>query len=481
MDGLASISDADLATFQARLEAARNQRRKENRLAAYKPYARQLEFHKSGAAHRERLFMAGNQLGKTLAGGMEAAMHATGRYPEWWPGRRFDHPTVGWVGGVTSEAVRDGAERILLGRAGERGTGTIPKSTIRATSARTGVPDSIATVKVEHVSGGISTIIFKSYDQGREKWQGDTIDWLWPDEEPPEAIYTEGLTRTNAGDNGKGGIVFVTFTPLLGMSNVVKRFLLEKQEDRSITSMTIDDVEHYSAQQKASIIASYPEHEREARTRGIPALGSGRVFPIGEDRISYQPFPFPKFWRKLAGLDFGWDHPTASVWAAYDPDSDTIYLYDAYRVRQATPIVHSAAIRARGAKIPMAWPHDGLQHDKGSGVQIAALYRQQGVNMLPEKAQFPDDRGNSPEAANMELLDRMQTGRFKAAAHLNEWWEEFRLYHRVDGKLVKEGDDLMSATHKIVMCLRFARADEAHPSDRYSRASSGSQASGWAA
>jgi len=481
MDGLASISDADLATFQARLEAARDQRRKENRLAAYKPYARQLEFHKSGAVHRERLFMAGNQLGKTLAGGMEAAMHATGRYPEWWPGRRFDHPTVGWVGGVTSEAVRDGAERILLGRAGERGTGTIPKSTIRATSARTGVPDSIATVKVEHVSGGISTIIFKSYDQGREKWQGDTIDWLWPDEEPPEAIYTEGLTRTNAGDNGKGGIVFVTFTPLLGMSNVVKRFLLEKQEDRNITSMTIDDVEHYSAQQKASIIASYPEHEREARTKGIPSLGSGRIFPIAEDRISFDAKPLPKFWRRIVGLDFGWDHPTAAVWMAWDADADVVWVYDCYRQRETLPVIHAAAIRGRGADIPVAWPHDGLDHEKGSGEQLAELYRKQNVRMLPERSKFSDDRGSYVEPGLIEMLERMQTGRLRVAKHLNEWWEEFRLYHRKDGRVVKIMDDLMSATRYAIMMLRFARADESHPSDRYRRAASGSQASGWAA
>lgn len=473
------VPTEQLSATLARIEAAKALLRRENALTYYKPYPKQEDFHREGATHRERLFMAGNQLGKTLAGGMEVAMHLTGRYPVWWEGRRFDRPTVWWVGGVTSEATRDGAERILLGRAGERGTGTVPRSALASTSAKQGIPDSIATASVEHVTGRRSKLIFKSYDQGREKWQGDTIDGLWADEEPPEAIYTEGLTRTNATN----GIMMVTFTPLLGMSQVVKRYLLEKSEHRSVTTMTIDDVEHISDEQKRAIIDSYPEHEREARTKGIPSLGSGRIFPIAEDRITYEPFSFPKYWKRIAGLDFGWDHPTAAVWVAYDADTDTAYVYDCYRQRQATPIVHAAAMRARGAKIPVAWPHDGLQHDKGSGEQLAELYRKQGVAMLPERAQFHDDRGNGVEAGVIDMLDRMQTGRLKVAPHLHDWWEEFRLYHRLDGKIVKEWDDLMSATRYAIMCLRFARPDEDHPMDRYRQRYSGgsSSSSSWAA
>jgi phage terminase large subunit-like protein len=163
------------------------------------------------------------------------------------------------------------------------------------------VADSIAIAKVRHVSGRTSSLIFKSYDQGREKWQGDTIDWLWLDEEPPEAIYFEGLTRTNA----TGGMTLMTFTPLLGMTEVVRRFLLEKPADCHVTSMTIHDAEHYTPEQREAIIAAYPEHEREARAKGIPILGSGRVFPIVEDAIKVRSFPIPPHWPRLVGLDFG--------------------------------------------------------------------------------------------------------------------------------------------------------------------------------
>lgn len=451
----------DPAELLKKLQAEKAKRASENKLGDYRPYSKQLDFHTKGALFRERLFLAGNQLGKTLAGGFETAMHLTGKYPEWWPGKRFDHPVVAWVGGVTGEATRDGAERILLGRAGSRGTGTIPAADIDQTSARQGVADAIATARIKYVTGGYSTVIFKSFDQGREKWQGDTIDVLWCDEEPKEEIYTEGLTRTNAGDGGKGGIAFVTFTPLKGMSKVVKRFMREHSPDRTTTTMEIEDAEHYTPQQRKKIVDAYPEHEREARSRGIPTRGSGVCFPIPERDITWSATALPKEWRRIAGLDFGWDHPTAAIWLTHDTENDVLYLTDCYRVRQQTPIVHAAAIKARGAKIPMAWPHDGLQHDKGSGEQLAQQYRQQGVAMLAERAQYADDRGNGVEAGVIDLLQRMQTGRFKVASHLSDWWEEFRDYRREEGVIVKEDDDLMSATRYAVMCLRFAKVDDA--------------------
>ena len=398
--------------------------------------------------------MAGNQLGKTLGGGFEAAMHATGLYPADWKGRRFDKPTVGWAAGVTGETTRDNPQRVLMGRAGSHGTGAIPKEAIlEATSAR-GVPDLLDSVKVRHTSGGTSLIAFKSYEKGREKWQGETLDWVWFDEEPDEDIYTEGLTRTNA----TGGMVWMTFTPLLGMSNVVKRFLLEKSPDRHVTTMTIDDAEHYTPEERARIVAGYPEHEREARAKGIPTLGSGRVFPVTEESIREPQPKIERHWARIAGLDIGWDHPTAAVWIAWDKDSDTVHIYDAYRAKEQTPVVHAAALNARGKWIPVAWPHDGLQHDKGSGVTIAQQYRNNGANLLMDKATFPDG-SNGVEAGIMDMLDRMKTGRFKVAAHLNEWWEEFRLYHRKDGQIVKEGDDLMSATRYALMMLRCATVD----------------------
>ena len=193
------------------------------KLLRYRPYAKQSEFHAAGAEHRERLLMAANQVGKTYCGAAEAAMHLTGRYPDWWRGRRWNRPVRAWAGSETSEVTRDGVQRMLVGPPKieeEWGTGLIPGDDIVSCIRRPGIRDALDGVVARHVSGGQSMLGFKSYDQGRQKWQGETLDFVWFDEEPPFDIYMEGLTRTNASN----GIVWLTFTPLLGMSEVVHSF-----------------------------------------------------------------------------------------------------------------------------------------------------------------------------------------------------------------------------------------------------------------
>ena len=435
--------------------AVKDRRARRNRLPTYVPYTKQLEFHENGDTYRERLFMAGNQLGKTWAGAYEVAMHVTGRYPDWWTGRRFPRATRWMVGSESAELTKKGVQRLLLGPPELRedwGTGTIPFDCIKSTSMKSGVPDAVSSIVIKHESGDDSVIQFNSYDQGRTKWQADTVDGVWFDEEPPLPIYSEGLTRTNA----TGGLVFVTFTPLLGMSDVVKRFLLDKPTGTVVTNMTIEDAEHYTPEERAAIIASYPEHERDARAKGIPILGSGRVFPIVEEAIKVAPFPIPNHWPRICGIDFGWDHPTAATWLAWDRDTDTVYAYDCYRAKEQTPVIHAAVIKSKGDWVPVSWPHDGLQHDKGSGEQLAKQYRDQGLNMLKERATF-EDGSNGLEAGVTEMLIRMQTMRFRVFSHLNEWFEEFRLYHRKDGRIVKENDDILSSTRYAVMMLRKAK------------------------
>jgi phage terminase large subunit-like protein len=168
--------------------------------------------------------MAGNQLGKTVAGSNEWAMHLTGKYPTWWPGFRFAEPGRFWAGGETRVSTRDTIQKLLVGepeKEEEWGTGAIPGDDILDTFRAMGVANALDSITVKHVSGGSSTLLFKAYEQGRAKWQGDTLNGVWYDEEPPLDIYTEGLTRTNA----TGGLVMLTFTPLKGMSDVVQMFL----------------------------------------------------------------------------------------------------------------------------------------------------------------------------------------------------------------------------------------------------------------
>ena len=454
----------NLPPKQILLAILQEQKRRQdrNKLSRYKPYPKQVDFHNAGANKRERLFRAGNQLGKTWSSAYEVAFHLTGMYPDWWKGKRWNRAVTGWALGESMESTRDTMQRLVLGRPGEWGTGTIPLELLIGEPKRAqGIADSVDCVFVRHISGGVSRLYFKSYEKGRSKLQGETLDFAALDEEPPLDIYTEVLTRTNATK----GIVWITFTPLLGMSEVVMRFLQQESPDRADINMTIEDVGHYSCEDIDRIVSSYPEHEREARAKGIPILGSGRIFPISEASITVEPFTIPDHWPVICGVDFGIDHPSAAAWLAWDRDTDTTYVYDGYKISNETPKELVPRILQKGHWIPVAWPADGLQRSKGDGIQLADMYRNEGANMLHEFAQLPetgDEEGKkssrtSVEAGVMQMFDAMKKGKFKVFSTMKDWFDEFRLYHRKDGQIVKLNDDLLSATRYGWVMKRFAQ------------------------
>lgn len=211
-------------------ELAEEKRRRlaESRLTSYRPYAKQRLFHALGAEQRVRGLFGANQSGKSICGSAETAMHLTGDYPDWWHGKRFDRPIRAWAAGETGEATRDNVQAKLMGppeREEEWGTGFIPAATILDRNRAMGVANLLDSVSVKHVSGAASTLWFKRFEQGRAKWQGPTLDWLWLDEEPPWEIFSEGLTRTNAVPDAR---IILTFTALAGMTDLIKWLLAGK-------------------------------------------------------------------------------------------------------------------------------------------------------------------------------------------------------------------------------------------------------------
>jgi phage terminase large subunit-like protein len=391
-------------------------------------------------------------------GGFEVACHTTGLYPSWWQGRRFESPTRWWVAGDSIEACRDNPQRMLLGHNLDEmlGTGIIPKALIGRVT-RKQIPDSCDKAYIKHVSGGWSVISHKSYDQGRRKWQGATLHGIWFDEEPPADIYSEGLARlTNTN-----GICFLTLTPLEGMTKVVGLFYPNATSpERWFSLCAIEDSGLYSEEEIARKSKGYQPHEREARLKGLPMLGTGQVYPIEESRIRVPWFDVPGGWPQLIGMDFGDDHPTAAVKIAYDKQNDCVYVTKEYRQAEESFVVHARAIKAMGGdSMTVVWPHDGWQQADRAGrneATFAELYRKEGVRMWPEHATFPDG-GYGTVAAADAIFDRMRTGRFKVFDTCAMWFEECRRYHKKDGKIQKQFDDLQSATHKAVMMLRVAR------------------------
>lgn len=192
-------------------------------------YRKHMDFFAAGRTERERAFMAANRVGKsTSGGGYEVALHLMGDYPSWWPGRTWDRPVRVWAAGDTGETVREIIQPILFGQPGRWGTGLIRAATIKSIRTKRGSPDAIESALIEHSSGrGTSSLLFKSYEQGRKTFQGTKQDLIWFDEEPAASVYFEALLRLAATTPGgeDWGSMICTFTPLLGISEVVMHFL----------------------------------------------------------------------------------------------------------------------------------------------------------------------------------------------------------------------------------------------------------------
>ncbi len=191
-------------------------------------YVKHLEFFAAGAYEHQRAVIGANRSGKSTATCYETTLHATGEYPNWWEGWRYNRPVSVWACGEDAKAVRESLQPTLLGYPKSPiGTGLIPRASIVGDPIkRSGVPDAIDSVNVRHISGGITRIVFKAYEQGRESFQAAQIDIGLCDEEPPHPVYSEILTRTMATVPGQAnGHIMCGFTPLLGWSSVVMMYL----------------------------------------------------------------------------------------------------------------------------------------------------------------------------------------------------------------------------------------------------------------
>lgn len=424
-------------------------------------------FFKAGAQYNERTFMAGNRCGKSIAGAFEAACHATGEYPDWWEGRRFSEPTHGWAVGSTARATRDTAQKELIGPIGAWGTGMIPRDKIGKFWALSGVPQGIDVIQVKHVSGGWSTIGFKNYEQPLPAFYGTALEWAWLDEECPQDIYNEILIRTMTTN----GLVFNTFTPLKGLTPQVVRFLEQadylagakkilslpssKEDDedegedarlqginsrKAVIQAGWDDAPWLTESSKEQMLADTPPHLREARRLGTPAMGSGNVFPISLESLLVEPFQIPTYYKKMFALDVGWNR-TATLWAAVDPQTDIVYIYDEHYLGESPPPIHAAAVRARGTWIPGVIDPASRGRTQDDGKQLIKMYKDLGLNIQPAR--------NSVDTGIQELWQRMSSGTIRFFNTLPNLAKEFVLYRRDDkGKIIKEHDHLMD-------CLRY--------------------------
>lgn len=266
-------------------------------------------------------------------------------------------------------------------------------------------------------------------------------------------IYAQCVTRT-ATTNGS---VTITATPEHGLTKLVEMFMNDKSGSLYWQNATWDDAPHITPERKKQLLDAIPEWQHDMRSKGIPILGSGLVYPVSESDIRIDPFAIPSHWPRICAMDIGISHDTAATWSAYDKETDTIYVYDHYHANAGVPAVHAMAINKRGAWIPVVLPHDADNVERGSGKTVGSYYKDAGVNVAYETFYNPigtdGKKNNFVEPGILELTQRMQTGRLKIFSTCHKIFEEMRKYHRKDGKIVKSDDDSVDAMRYSVMSV----------------------------
>ena len=424
-------------------------------------------------------YVATHNCGKTIAGCMEMAFHLTGNYPAWFKGHKIEprtNVTSGekeiscWVIGTDTKTVRDSLQAKLVGTVAKEFTdGCIHADLIDRDSVimARGVTGLVDTKYIRHKSGCKAKLQFRSYEQGRGNLQSATVDACYCDEEPPSDIMGEIRARLGA----TGGFLYMAFTPLSGMTPLVQEFWAHDNPDKFLVCLSAYEALHYSPEKLRKLESKYAglsESERQARMNGIPTMGSGVVFPVDDKDIWFDyEGKIPETWERIGGLDFGrGDHPTAVVWCARDPMTDTVYVYDCIETIRKSVAENASLMRRRGAWIPISYPHD-LMRDSGvsvsndklkqtEGYRYKQMYEDEGVTLTPTNAKTVEG-STKVEVGICEMRQRMLEGRLKVAKHLSEWFKEKQTYrYGEDGKPIKEKDHLLDATRYAIIMLRYA-------------------------
>ena len=350
-------------------------------------YKHHMPFFMAGKTHWIRLILASNQTGKSLDSSYELSCHLTGIYPKWWNGKVLTRARNWLIVGETSDLLRRSLILTLLGPLGAYGTGMIRKSsldldTIKAVQRTNTSPGSF---RVKHVSGEFCNVDFGTYEQPRESFQAVRANILF-DEEPPLDIWSECMMRT--ATLGVDKLMIVNFTPLKGETVLLKQLVQGKlyqtgaiSEDVHLTQLTWDDAPHLDEDTKRSLLDNTPVYLRDARSKGIPVVGEGAIYPCKEENLFIDPIRIPDHWKRDFALDFGWNDPTAITWYATDPDSGISYQYAEHYLSESPVSMHAAAIWDRnelaGFEIPGVCDPSGGGKSIASGEQTRKQYEEQ--------------------------------------------------------------------------------------------------------
>ncbi len=366
----------------AAINAELKKRKQADKLSAYntgsKRHKKQLLFHK--CKKRNRWVFGGNRSGKTECGAVECLWILRGIHPY----RKNRKNAFGWAVSLSQQVQRDVAQAKILKY--------LPKSWIVDITMLSGRRDSpsggvIDQIKIKNVFGGISTLGFKSCDQGREKFQGSSLDFVWFDEEPPRDIYEECLMRVM----DKRGDIFGTMTPLKGRTFIYNEIYLNLRKNPEIwyEFITWEDNPYLSKKEVKLLESSLDQSALDARKYGKFSQGSGLVYPEFDESVHViQPFSVPREWQDCISIDPGLNNPLSAHWYCVDWDGNVYVVAEHFAAGKDVDF-HAAAIKEISKKI--GWKTDRLnrvcalidsaanQRTLASSKSVAELFSEKGV------------------------------------------------------------------------------------------------------
>lgn len=430
--------------------------RKYNRINHLEPYGYQKLFMSKSAEYDQRFLRAGNRVGKTWCGALEMAYHITGRYPDWWTGKRIEGSgRVYWCIGKTLDMVRDIQQKHVLGtadatRTEELGSGTIPRECIELPIAKRD-GQRVENCAIRHVDGGLNTLVFFGSSDEGSNLMGREIACIWIDEESPYAtsVYSQCLARTiNALGLDHDGLIYITATPEEGNTKLNQMF--EKNEDGSLYLQQVtwwDVPERFTPEKIAKRLSKYPEWERDMRSKGLPVVGKGAVFPFADSDIEIHDFeivPQPH-WKVIGGLDIGHvNDPTVITITYHDTDNDRYILAkewvldESEEARSARGIAN-VLLNSEFRNVPIQVPPDAGRESQAVET-VAKLLIEYGVNVIPITFSNPADYDlniqYTPKSRNPRKIepgltiirDLVSKGKYKVSNACGEWFHQKHIY-----------------------------------------------------
>ncbi len=335
----------------AQIEREQRRRREGDSLASYNTgevrHEKQLAFHR--CEKRNRWVFGGNRSGKTECGAVECVYMARGIHPY----RQNRKGVEGWVVSLSTQVQRDVAQKKILRYLRKDWIEDIVMLSGRRDSPEHGVIDFI---RVKNALGGSSIIGFKSCDQGREKFQGASLDFVWFDEEPPEDIYRECRMRVF----DKKGDIFGTMTPLKGRTFLYNEVYLNRHGDPEAWYEFVEwqDNPYLDKGEISLLEGTMDENTLQSRRYGrFASAAEGLVYPEFDERLHViEPFDIPKEWQDCISIDPGLKNPLSAHWYAVDFDDNVYVVAEHYEAGRDIDY-HAAAIR--GISERLGWRADG--------------------------------------------------------------------------------------------------------------------------